>query len=58
VETIDESGGLVAPTRFESAPRLALRRAIAALETGRPRDLGDLLDDAALADIVLSATRT
>ena len=50
VETAAGEGSVRAPQRYESSPRLALRRAIAALTSGVPvMDLAELLDDMALA---------
>ena len=52
--TITERGRWVAPGRFESGERMALRRAIGALEgTGLSQDLGDLLHDAESAARIL-----
>jgi hypothetical protein len=51
ISTTGEHGAVVAPTRFETPQRLALRRAIAALESGEePPDLEELATDAALAE--------
>lgn len=50
VETATEEGSVRASQRYETSPRLALRRAIAALTSGVPvMDLAELLDDMALA---------
>jgi hypothetical protein len=51
VESVTADGALGLPTRWEAAPRVALRRAIASLAGGeRPDDLDDLVHDARLAD--------
>ena len=51
VITTGEHGAVVAPARFETPQRLALRRAIHALEGGdEPLDLAELAADAALAE--------
>jgi hypothetical protein len=51
VEAVTAAGTLGLPTRWEAAPRVALRRAIASLAGGeRPDDLDDLVHDARLAD--------
>lgn len=52
--TATAAGRLVAPTRFESSERLAVRRALAAVEAGeRPEDLVDLAADAELVERIL-----
>ncbi|MFH8251193.1 hypothetical protein ACH3VR_12555 [Microbacterium sp. B2969] len=57
VSLADGAGVLIQPSRFESASRLALRRAIAALDDGgEPADLADLIHDATLAR-ALAASR-
>ncbi|SDG59676.1 hypothetical protein [Microbacterium pygmaeum] len=51
VTTLSSAGRLTAPTLFESAERLTLRRALRALsESSSPPDLADLLADCELAD--------
>lgn len=50
VVTAAAKGRLVSPPRYETAERLALRRAIAAVRSGEPpSDLNDLLHDVTLA---------
>ena len=54
VETWTGDGGRIAPSRYESSARLALRRALEAARTGRLLpDLGELRDDDALAAALL-----
>lgn len=56
VERHDADGVRTAPARFESDARLALRRAITALQTSaQPTDLADYAGDAALADRIAGA---
>lgn len=51
VSTTGERGAVVAPARFETPQRLALRRAVDALEgENDPLDLAELAADAALAE--------
>jgi hypothetical protein len=51
ISTTGEHGAVVAPARFETPQRLALRRALDALEGGHaPADLAELAADAALAE--------
>jgi len=57
VATTTVAGRLTAPTRFESSERLAMRRALDALERDvLPRDLDDLAADAGLAARIIDAT--
>ncbi len=59
VAITDAAGRRAAPARFESPQRVALRRAIAAANTGaRPDDLAELRHDAALAEALLSTSST
>lgn len=54
VSTSSRGGRLIAPTRFESSERLALRRAAEALTVQpRPLDLTDLLADTELVEQIL-----
>ncbi|MCR2808548.1 MULTISPECIES: hypothetical protein [unclassified Microbacterium] len=51
VARITDAGRLIAPARFESSERLAVRRALDALDHHRrPADLDELVADTALAD--------
>ncbi len=51
IVTTSSAGTLIAPARFETSARVALRRALEALETGSaPVDLDDLADDTALLE--------
>jgi hypothetical protein len=55
VVTATASGRLTAPTRFESSERLALRRAVDAMDAGgRPDDLAVLAVDTDVAERVVS----
>lgn len=50
------AGRVILPTRFESSERLAVRRAVAALEADdRPADLADLLTDSEPVEEILRA---
>jgi len=52
--TATVAGRLIAPTRFESSERLAVRRALAAVETGEePHDIDDLRADTELVERML-----
>ncbi len=54
VTTATVAGRLIAPTRFESSERLAVRRALAAVETGEePHDIDDLRADTELVERML-----
>ena len=55
--TASPGGCLIAPTRFESSERLALRRAVGALAAqATPTDLGELVADTDLVERMLAAT--
>jgi hypothetical protein len=55
IVTVTAQGSLVAPPRFESSARLAVRRAIAALSSGdEVDDLSALLADATVVDRIWS----
>ncbi|GAB2844885.1 hypothetical protein ACFQ0P_03620 [Microbacterium insulae] len=57
--TADAAGGRIAPMRWETSERLALRRVIDAVRTDSgPRDLVELDDDERLARAILSAPRS
>ena len=56
VRTSTARGSLSAPGRFESSARLAVRRALAALDAGdRPDDLRRLAADTALVERMLAS---
>lgn len=56
VTTSSSVGRLIAPTRFESSERLALRRAAGVLTSlTRPLDLAELLVDTEVAALILNA---
>ncbi len=56
LKTDDERGTVIAPARFESRERLALRRVIAAVTCGSPlTDLAEFASDAAIATAVRGA---
>lgn len=56
VATVTAQGRLIAPTRFESSERLAVRRAVAALEGGVASvDLADLAGDTEAAEAMAAA---
>jgi hypothetical protein len=58
VTTSDADGRRVAPRRWESSERLALRRAIEAVATGSaPEDLGELQHDERLAGAIADRSR-
>ncbi len=56
LSTASAAGRLIAPIRFESPERLALRRAIAALESAAaPADLDELAADTELVERMLKS---
>lgn len=58
IATADAGGRSVAPMRWESSERLALRRVLEAVRTGSsPRDLAELAHDDGLASAIASASR-
>ena len=58
VATASAAGRMIAPHRFESSERLALRRALEALaENTVPSDIHDLLADASLVERILQPRR-
>jgi hypothetical protein len=57
VRTSTVGGSMTAPDRFESSARVAVRRALTALDAGHlPNDLSELAADAALVEQILSSS--